>query len=98
MQIVYRTKKLEKVCSIFIEATKAYGLDVSTKLHQRVQEIISADSVEFLLAHRIGRCHLLHGKRNGQYAMDLGYPYRLVFEPYYENLCVVRIIEIVDYH
>jgi proteic killer suppression protein len=59
---------------------------------------MAADSVDFLLAHKIGRCHLLQGGRDGQYAMDLGHPFRLIFEPYNENLCVVKIIEIVDYH
>lgn len=89
---------MEKECSIFIEARKAYGFDVSKKLHQRVQEIESADSIDFLLEHRIGRCHLLYGDRSGQYAMDLVHPHRLVFERYNGELCIVQIIEIVDYH
>jgi len=57
------------------------------------------------------RCHELKGNRKGQLAIDLIYPYRLVFEPAddppsikddggmdWENIRSIRIIEIVDYH
>lgn len=46
----------------------------------------------------IGRCHLLKGKRKGQYAMDLVHPYRLIFEKIDEEIRIVMVIEITDYH
>lgn len=55
------------------------------------------------------RCHALHGNREGQYAMDLVHPHRLVFEPLPELKYVgddpeavpetgVRILGVEDYH
>lgn len=46
----------------------------------------------------IGRCHQLVGNRKGEYAMDLVHPYRLVFEKDKEDVKLVQIINIEDYH
>lgn len=54
--------------------------------------------VEIMVQYRVGRCHLLKGKRKDQYAVDLVQPYRLVFEKKKNQIEVVNIIEIVDYH
>ena len=43
-------------------------------------------------------CHPLTGDRNGQFAVDLVHPYRLVFEKNGEEIQIANIIEIVDYH
>lgn len=84
MKITYKTRKLEKVCTIASET----GID----------EIDASDSVEELVQFHIGRCHLLKGKRKGQYAMDLVHPYRLIFEKIDEEIRIVMVIEITDYH
>lgn len=57
------------------------------------------------------RCHLLHSKREGQYAVALVHPQRLVFAPNHEpvpekddggidtaKVTSITIIEVVDYH
>ena len=57
------------------------------------------------------RCHRLTGDRNGQFAVDLVQPYRLVFQPSYRpvplradggidtaRITAITIIEVVDYH
>lgn len=46
----------------------------------------------------IGRCHPLTQNRKGQYAVDLAHPYRLVFEKMENQIQIVNILEIVDYH
>ena len=46
----------------------------------------------------IGRCHQLNGNREGQYALDLVHPYRLIFVKIDDQIQIVKIIEIVDYH
>lgn len=71
---------------------------MAEKLHQRIDEISSAYSVEELVQYKIGRCHSLSGKRKGQYAMDLTQPYRLIFTKEDNFTISVRIEEIVDYH
>ena len=67
-------------------------------IHQRVDELKAASSVEMLIQYSIGRCHPLEGDRKGEFAMDLVYPYRLVFEHSKKEICFVRIINIEDYH
>jgi proteic killer suppression protein len=67
-------------------------------LHQRINELRAATSVEELVKYSIGRCHPLEGNRKGEYAMDLVNPYRLVFEQSREHIEVVRILNVEDYH
>ena len=98
MKITYKTRKLEKVCTIASETEKRYGVEMSEKIHQRIDEIDASDSVEELVQFHIGRCHLLKGKCKGQYAMDLVHPYRLIFEKIDEEIRIVMVIEITDYH
>ena len=67
-------------------------------IHQRIDEISAADSVEMMIQFRIGRCHALTQNRKGQYAVDLVHPYRLVFEKHGNTIQIAHIVEIVDYH
>lgn len=67
-------------------------------IHQRVDQICAAESIEELVEYSIGRCHPLAGNRKGEYAMDLVHPHRLVFEQVKGKIEVVRIINIEDYH
>ena len=46
----------------------------------------------------VDRCHMLKGKRKTQYAVDLGHPFRLVFELVEKDPAMIRIVEIEDYH
>ena len=71
---------------------------MAQKIQQRIQEIESADSVDFMIQYKIGRCHPLNNDRDGQFAVDLVHPNRLVFEKEDEAINVVRILEVVDYH
>ena len=98
MDIIYKNKKIEKVCIDAKTAEKTYGRKMAYKIHQRIDEISAADSVEMMIKYRIGRCHALSHDRKGQYAVDLVHPYRMVFEKNGEMIRVVTILEIVDYH
>lgn len=98
MQIEYRTKKLEKVCTNASEAEKKHGQNMAAKIHQRIDEISAALSVEMMLQFGIGRCHQLKGDRKDQYAVDLVHPYRLVFEKIGYEIQIANIMEIVNYH
>lgn len=71
---------------------------MATLIHQRINEIESAGSVEMLVQYSIGRCHSLEGNRKGQFAIDLVHPYRLIFEKDKIDIKVVRIIKIENYH
>lgn len=98
MQVEYKNDKLRKVCTIAYYAQRQYGEKMSYKIHQRIDELRAASSVEELLKFHIGRCHLLQGDRKGQYAMDLIHPYRLIFAKLGNEIEIVNVIEIIDYH
>lgn len=98
MDITYKTRKLEKICTDAKAAEKAHGREMAELIHQRIDEISAADSVEMMIQFRIGRCHALTQNRKGQYAVDLVHPYRLVFEKHGNTIQIAHIVEIVDYH
>ncbi len=80
MDITFKSKKLEKICTNFRNTERIYGREMAEKIHQRIDEIRASDTVEMLVRFHIGRCHSLRNNRKGQYAMDLVHPYRLIFE------------------
>lgn len=104
MKVTYKSKKLEKRCTIARETIKVYGVNKAELIHQRIDQIKSADTVEHLVQYHIGRCHPLHDENNqrrtrrNQYAMDLGHPYRLVFEKTEKEIQIAEIQSIEDYH
>lgn len=98
MNVEYKNKHIEKVCTNASAAMKEYGLKMAEKIQQRIQEIEGAPNVEFMIQYGIGRCHPLRGNRNNQYAVDLIHPKRLVFTKKGSEIQIVIINEIVDYH
>lgn len=68
-------------------------------IHLRIDQLMAADSVDQMVKFSIGRCHPLHGDREGQYALDLVHSHRLIFIRVNDEIKIVRIVEIVDdYH
>lgn len=98
MDITYKNRKIEKVCTDAKTAERTYGWEMADKIHQRIDEIDAADTVEMMIKFHIGRCHSLTQNRKGQYAVDLVHPYRLVFEKNGDKIQIANILEIVDYH
>lgn len=98
MLIQFKTKKLESICTNAYQAQKKYGKDIAIKIHQRIDEIRAADSIEEMLQYHIGGCHKLSGDREGQYATNLDKKVRLVFEVIKNGELTARILEIVNYH
>ena len=96
--IEYKNRKIEKICTNAYEAERRHGREMAEKIHMRIGQLKAADSVEMLIQFRIGRCHELKGERRKQYAMDLVHPYRLVFEKKENEIKIVNVLEIVDYH
>lgn len=98
MDITYKNNKIKKVCTDAKAAERTYGQEMADKIHQRIDEIGAADTVEMMIQFHIGRCHPLKQNRKGQYAVDLVHPYRLVFEKHDDEIQIANILEIVDYH
>ena len=98
MEIRYANRKIEVVCTNATAARKAHGQAIADKIHMRIDQIAAASSVEELILGRIGKCHILKGGREGQYAMHLAEPWRLVFIVDRSVVQIACILEIVDYH
>ena len=98
MEITYKSKNIMKVCTNASYAERKYGSDMAEKIHQRIDEIDASETVEEMIQFHIGRCHQLNGNRKVQNAMDLIHPQRLIFEKRGNEIQIVRIIEITDYH
>lgn len=98
MTIEYKNKSIEKVCNDASAAEKKYGLQMAEKIQQRIDQITAAESIEQMIQFKIGRCHPLHQNREGQYAVDLVHPKRLVFTKIGMEIQIASIIEIIDYH
>ena len=98
LEIIYKNKSINKVCTDANAARKEYGIEMARKIHFRIDQISVAETVDQLVLFHIGRCHALHGDRKGQFAMDLVHPYRLVFAKVHNEVKIVEVQEIVDYH
>jgi len=98
VEITYKTKKLEKICTDARYAERTHGKAMAEIIDQRISEIRAADTVEMMIQFHIGRCHPLKQNRRGQFAVDLVHPYRLVFEKQGTAIQIAHILEIVDYH
>ena len=98
MEIEFKNKKIEKICTDYGFAMRKIGKRSAEILRQRIIQIRNSVSAEYMIEKQIGRCHELKGDRKGQYAVDLEHPYRLVFTVIKKAGSVAVIIEIVDYH
>lgn len=98
MDIVYKNRKMEKICTDLSAAEKKYSPEMAEKIHHRIDEISAVSTIEEMIRYHIGRCHPLKGNRKEQYAVDLVHPYRLVFEKTGYEIQIAKIMEIVDYH
>lgn len=98
LEITYKNRRIEKVCTDIKVSDKTYGNEMSNKIQMRIDQITAAETVEEMIQYHIGRCHSLTSNRKGQYAVDLVHPYRLIFEKHGEQIQIAHIMEIVDYH
>lgn len=107
MKVEFRTQKLKKQCEDPRLAQKDYGVLIGRKLTLRIMELKAAVSLEDIRNIPAARLHKLEGTREGEYAVDLVHPHRLIFKPILEeggdfekltSIDIVRIEEVIDYH
>lgn len=104
-------RKLERVFNSERELVKKYGRRMATKIMMRLAVLKNARTLDDVPVTPPERRHRLRGEREGQYAIDLVQPHRLVFEPRREpsgthvsdepdpgGVTAITIIEVVDYH
>ncbi len=110
IEILFRTRKMEKACSSEKESKRTWGKS-SPVLRQRVAELAAAETLADMTLLPAARCHQLKGDRVGQFAVDLKHPHRLIFEPVnnplprkedgsvdLEKITTIYVLEVVDYH
>lgn len=109
MEILFKTEKLRKNCEDINRASIEWGPRIARKVIQRILELHAADCLYDISHVPPTRCHSLQNNRQGQYAVDLLHPFRLVFQPISEDgsvlvnpdplkVTIVKILEVVDYH
>lgn len=87
MKILYKNKKVEKLCTNEKEAKKELGLQVTMKLFATINIISSAENLNDILKLPQYHLHKLVGDRDGIYSIYLGRNtgYRLELIPLDEN-------------
>ncbi len=111
MEIRFRSKRIAKLCNSEKEMRAKLGPRNAARLKQRLAELKAAESLEDMRSLPAARCHELSQNRDGQLAVDLVHPKRLIFEPGdnpvpkkpdggldWENVTSITVMEVVDYH
>ena len=80
MDILFKTKRLEKRCNSTRHGNREWGPDGAARLRRRLDDLRAADNLEVMRVLP-GRCHELKGRSAGVLSLDLKHPYRLLFEP-----------------
>ena len=111
MDIAFRTRKIEKTFNSADALKRVCGARMARVIMTRLAVLQAARNLALVPTSRPERAHRLHGDRDGQYAVDLVHPHRLVFEPGHAPLprtedgavdagqvTVIVIVEVTDYH
>lgn len=109
MEISFRNRRIEKICTSEKEMKKALPPNRARVLKLRLRQLSESPTLEDLRGQP-GNCHELTQDRAGQLAISLDGLFRLIFEPTepipkkpdggldWGQVVSVEIIEIVDYH
>jgi toxin HigB-1 len=110
MEIVFGSKKLKDLLNDSRKIQAKYG-ERSKKVMQRMHDLAAAESLTEVFQLPATGCHELKGDRKWQFAVNVGHPYRLIFEPSLEpipkktdggidltRVTAIRILDIIDYH
>lgn len=112
MDIIFRNRRIERICNSDQEGRKALGAGRAKRVRRRLDELDAADTLDVMKSLPQARCHELKGDRKGQLSVDLDHPYRLIFEVANEptprkpdggldwtHVTAIRILEVgIDYH
>jgi proteic killer suppression protein len=111
MDIVFESRKLQKIFSSDKELSRAYGETRAQAIKRRILVLLAAANLDQVPKLPPDKCHPLLGQRKGQFAVYIGQPFRLIFEPAHDpipttpdggvclkSITCVRILGIEDYH
>ena len=111
MELYYQNRAMQKACTSEKEMKRKWGQVTAKVLKRRLGELENAPILEDMRRLPAANCHELSGDREGQLAVDLDQPRRLVFRPNHDPIPLkpdggldwsavtsVVIQEVVDYH
>jgi plasmid maintenance system killer protein len=111
MELYFKTRKLEKACGEEREVRRRWGADRAPVVLRRITQLMAAETLADVSTLRPARLHQLEGDRAGQFAVDIGPIYRMIFEPWHDpvpktkdksidktQITKIRILSIEDYH
>jgi toxin HigB-1 len=111
VKLNFRTKKLQKQCNDFKKCVKKFGKPCAEKIRARLDDLIDSPNLETMKFFPQARFHALTGDRNGQFALDVLHPKRLIIKPDHDpvptledgsidlkKVTQVTVVEITDYH
>lgn len=111
VDIGFRNRGLAKDFTSDRSLTRVYGQRMARTIANRLAVLANATSLAQVPTGPPERCHLLGQDRQGQYAVDLVQPYRLIFKPNHDpipmcagggidvsRVTAITIIEVTDYH
>ena len=111
MDVFFSSKKLQRICGSETLLCSEFGQQNAKKITMRLSELYAVDNLSQISHLPPPRLHQLNQNRDGQFAVDIKQPYRIVFKPYMEPLPTlpdggidiskvtrIQIIEIGDYH
>jgi len=111
MDIVFATRKLEKVFNQEKELVREYGQRMARTIMMRMGVLKGARNLTQVPTTRPPRRHQLSQDRDEQFAVDLDHPYRLVFKPDHDpiprktdggididSVTAIEILGVIDYH
>ena len=98
MEVVFRTRKLQRHYERSADAIRAYGDEVGRKYILRIDLIKHARDIEELRQLPVLRCHPLKGDRAGQWAVTLTGFHRLIFTLEVDRLEIAMIEEVSKHY
>jgi len=111
MEILFKSRKLRKTMSTEALLIREFGRENARVIMRRMVVLNAAECLSDVPQKRPERCHALSGKRQGQYAVDVKHPYRIILQPAnnpiplfedgsidLERVTSIRILGVEDYH
>ncbi len=111
MDLYFKSRKLETACAVERESIRVWGPQRSRVVRRRIAELAAAENLGVISTLPPARLHQLAGSRGGQFAVDVQHPFRLIVEPYGDDvprladggmdkgrITAIRILGVEDYH
>lgn len=111
MNLTFKSKKLEKLCSSAELLIAEFGKACARKIARRLLVLEAAECLADVPHTPPDRRHELSGRRKGQFAVDARHPFRIIILPNHNpvplkedggidltRVTSVKILEIEDYH